>query len=86
MKLLDVVLIAFAVALFMIGIHQSTVYGIKNSYWIFMLSLGFLLFFRYRRAVSKPEEIEKETEIPKDTAKNITTTNKKMATKKKKNK
>jgi hypothetical protein len=56
MKLLDIVLIAIATALFMIGIHQSAYYGIKNSYWIFMISLGFMLVFRYRRAVATPTE------------------------------
>ncbi len=55
MKLLDIVLLSFAVALFMIGVHQSTIYGIKNSYWIFMISLVCILFLRYRRAVAKVE-------------------------------
>jgi hypothetical protein len=62
MKIIDVILLSFAVALFMIGIHQSSYYGIKNSYWIFMISLGCILFLRYRRAVAKIEE--KEEVIP----------------------
>jgi hypothetical protein len=53
MKLLDICLIAVAIALFMIGIHQAVYYGITNSYWILMLSLTCILVFRYRRAVAK---------------------------------
>ncbi len=56
MKIIDVILLSFAVALFMIGIHQSSYYGIKNSYWVFMISLGCILFLRYRRAVAKIDE------------------------------
>ena len=58
MKIIDVILLSFAVALFMIGIHQSSYYGIKNSYWIFMISLCCILFLRYRRAVAKIDEKE----------------------------
>lgn len=68
MKLLDIVLMAIATALFMIGIHQSAYYGIKNSYWIFMISLGFMLVFRYRRAVATPTE-DTKTPITQDITK-----------------
>jgi hypothetical protein len=67
MKLLDVVLLSFGVALFFIGVHQSTIYGIKNSYWIFMISLVFILFLRYRLAIRKATIVTqtKETEVKK---------------------
>ena len=61
MKLLDVILLSVAVAMFMIGIHQSTVHGIKNSYWIFMISLVCILVLRYRRAIAK---IDTTTVVP----------------------
>ncbi len=65
MKLLDVVLLSFAIAVFLIGIHQSMVYGIKSSYWLFMISLSFILGLRYRLAVGKANqtvaEIKTET-------------------------
>lgn len=49
MKLLDVIILVLGFVAFIIGIHQSMLYGIAASYWIFMFSLFLLFLYTYRR-------------------------------------
>ncbi|MDQ3537010.1 MAG: hypothetical protein M3421_15440 [Bacteroidota bacterium] len=50
MKIFDITLISLAIGFIIIGIHQSIVFGFGNSYWIFMLTLVFLLWFKIRNS------------------------------------
>ncbi|OOG70701.1 hypothetical protein [Algoriphagus sp. A40] len=49
MKLGDVLILSLALALGVIGIHQSLTAGIENSYFLFMLAVGLLFWFQLRR-------------------------------------
>lgn len=51
-----------------IGIHQAMVYGITESYWVFMFAVCFILLYRYFK---KPEgeEGESSSEEEKNTHK-----------------
>jgi hypothetical protein len=62
MKLADALLISFALALIIIGIHQSMTSGVESSYPIFMFAVAFLFWFQYRR-IKQPEKegVSKET-------------------------
>lgn len=57
MKLGDVMILSLALALGVIGIHQSLTVGIQNSYFLFMLAVGMLFWFQLRR--NKAIESEK---------------------------
>jgi hypothetical protein len=81
-KLIAVISIAFAAALFAIGINESIHRGVANSYWLFMFSLaGLFAFGLARKAFEKQgtkEEIKEEKKdhspLPKvHNAKNIAT-------------
>lgn len=48
-----ILFLSLAVGLLIIGIHQAMVYGITESYWVFMFAVCFLLLYRYFK---KPEE------------------------------
>jgi hypothetical protein len=64
MKLADALLISFALALIIIGIHQSMTRGVEGSYPIFMFAVALLFWFQYRR-IKQPEK----GETPKKTTK-----------------
>lgn len=49
MKLLDYLLFFFAVAFFVIGIYEAYMLGIGQAYGIFMISLGLLFWYGYRK-------------------------------------
>lgn len=49
MKLLDYILFSLAVAFLVIGIYETMVLGIGRAYGIFMLSLGLLFVYSYRK-------------------------------------
>lgn len=42
MKLTEIIIISLVIFFVIVGVHQTTVNGFVNSYWIFMLA--FLLF------------------------------------------
>ena len=52
MKLTDTILFSLAVALFIIGVHQTFTVGLIESYWLFMFCLGLLFVYQLRK---KPE-------------------------------
>lgn len=49
MKLLDAILFSVALALIVVGIHQTMVLGIGFSYSLFMFAVGLLFWFQLRR-------------------------------------
>ncbi|MFT6826879.1 MAG: 4-hydroxybenzoate polyprenyltransferase [Roseivirga sp.] len=53
----DTVIFTLCVVTFIIGVHQAMTFGIAQSYYIFMISIGLLFLYRYRKA--KREENEK---------------------------
>ena len=63
MKLLDAILFSVALALTVVGIHQTMVNGIGFSYSLFMFAVGLLFWFQLRR--NKARETNKsETKKP----------------------
>lgn len=61
MKLIDVLILSLALALSIIGIHQSMTVGIGGSYFIFMFAAGLLFWFQLRRSKVLVEEKEVPT-------------------------
>lgn len=55
MKLLDAIIFSVALALIVVGIHQTMVLGIGFSYSLFMFAVGLLFWFQLRR--NKAREI-----------------------------
>ncbi|MFB9862967.1 hypothetical protein [Rufibacter immobilis] len=53
MTLKQTIYMALAVVCLVIGVHQSIVAGLIGSYWIFMLSVIFLMLFRMDKAKPK---------------------------------
>lgn len=48
MKLSAIILLSLSVVCFIVGVHQSFFYGISNSYWLFMFTVGFLMWFKLK--------------------------------------
>jgi len=49
MKLIDASILSIALALIVVGIHQTMVSGIGFSYSLFMFAVGLLFWFQLRR-------------------------------------
>jgi membrane protein implicated in regulation of membrane protease activity len=64
LKLPDVLILSFALALVIIGIHLSLTQGVEVSYPVFMFAVALLFWFQYRRT-NNP----KETQSPKQNTK-----------------
>jgi len=60
----DIVLFSFMIVGFVIGIHQSILTGVANSYWLFMLSSLSFLWLNHR-IKNKKEGIEKQNSVDK---------------------
>jgi len=63
MKLLDAILFSVALALTVVGIHQTMVNGIGFSYSLFMFAVGLLFWFQLRRNKAR-ESNKSETKKP----------------------
>lgn len=63
MKLLDAILFSVALALIVVGIHQTMVVGIGFSYSLFMFAIGLLFWFQLRRNKAR-ESIKSEKKKP----------------------
>lgn len=63
MKLADVLILSFSLALIVVGIHQTTVHGLGSAYAIFMFAVGLLFWFQLRRNRSRetPPEAPKKS-------------------------
>ncbi|MES2386678.1 MAG: hypothetical protein V4543_01650 [Bacteroidota bacterium] len=46
LNLKQVLVLALAVSLFLIGLHQSVTVGLGQSYWLFMFAIAALLWAR----------------------------------------
>ena len=49
MKLVDVLVLSFAVVFLIIGIHQIMTLGVENAYWAIMLSVALYFVFVLRK-------------------------------------
>jgi Flp pilus assembly protein TadB len=63
MKLLDAILFSVALALIVVGIHQTMVLGIGFSYSLFMFAVVLLFWFQLRRNKVR-ESVKSETKKP----------------------
>jgi len=68
MKLIDALSLMFSLGFMIIGLDQSIRFGFASSYWIFMLSLGLIFFYGYRKGQNK--EVEKGKAKKKPSNKN----------------
>ncbi len=66
MKLLDAIIFSVALALLVVGIHQTMVQGIGVSYSLFMFAVGLLFWFQLRRTKGREqqEQESKKTKLP----------------------
>jgi 4-hydroxybenzoate polyprenyltransferase len=55
-NLIDIIVLSLAAVSLIIGIHQTITVGFGESYWIFMLSIAFLLYQQIRKVKKKQEE------------------------------
>lgn len=69
MKLIDALILSFALAMIVIGIHQTITVGITGSYSFLMMAVGLLFWFQLRKTKvdkdktgldSKPKPIKKK--------------------------
>jgi hypothetical protein len=72
MKLAESILLSLSVAFFIIGVHQTFVLGIVQSYWLFMLSVSMLLLLKLTKGKATTEPDKSDLSRPKKQAtKNI---------------
>lgn len=64
MKLGDVLILSLALALIIIGIHQTVTVGIMGSYAIFMMAVGLLFWFQLRRN-QNPSDVKSDSQPEK---------------------
>lgn len=62
MRLTEIILFSLAVALFIIGVHQTFTVGLAESYWIFMLCFLFLLIYQFKKEKAPPESDQKKAD------------------------
>lgn len=55
-NLIDIIVLSLAAVFLIIGIHQTITVGFGQSYWLYMLSIGLLLYQQIRKARKKQEE------------------------------
>ncbi len=56
MKLLDTIIFSLAILFMLVGLHQGMTVSYAASYWLFMLAMGMLLWYQYRKKNRKKEE------------------------------
>ncbi len=61
MRGVNAILFFLAMAFFVIGTHQALVYSIAEAYGIFMLSLGLLILYGYRKKRMQDEDVKKNS-------------------------
>jgi membrane protein implicated in regulation of membrane protease activity len=49
MKTSDIIILSVAVAFFVIGVHQLMLFGWQQAYWIFMLTVALLFWYKLRK-------------------------------------
>lgn len=62
--LFDTLILVAATGFFFMGVSQIILVGFVGSYWLFMVTFGFLIWFQRRKSVEK-EQKDKEEEILK---------------------
>ena len=55
-SLKQTLLLSLAAAAFAIGVHRTFVEGLYENYWIFMISLGLMMWYGYNRRVQQEKE------------------------------
>ncbi len=65
MKIGDVLILSLALALIVIGVHQSMTVGIGGSYPIFMFAVAMLFWFQLRRNKTNSTQNEPPANIKK---------------------
>lgn len=54
-NLTDIIVLSLSVVAFIVAIHQTIYHGFANAYWIYMISIAFLLYQQIRKAKKKQD-------------------------------
>ena len=52
----NIIVLSLSVVFLIIGIHQTITVSFGQAYWLFMISIAFLLYQQIRKARKKQEE------------------------------
>ena len=55
-NLTNIILFSLSIVAFIVAIHQTVYYGFGGAYWIYMISIAFLLYYQIRKTKKKQEE------------------------------
>jgi hypothetical protein len=87
LKIIDVVLFSLTIVTFVIGVDQVLRYknyleGLGNSYWIFSISLIFLMIYNLRKQKREEKEDTKTLDNPAKTSQKASSSPKKTVRRK----
>ena len=54
--LTNIIIFSLSIVAFIVAIHQTVYYGFGGAYWIYMISIAFLLYYQIRKTKKKQEE------------------------------
>jgi|GEM_PF-739625 len=64
MKLFNTILLSLSAVFLIIGTHQAIIYGVQYSYFFFMMSSGFFLWFTFRKKNEAVQKVKKQAKGP----------------------
>ena len=54
--LTNIIIFSLSIVAFIVAIHQTVYSGFGAAYWIYMISIAFLLYYQIRKTKKKQEE------------------------------
>jgi hypothetical protein len=54
-NLIDIIVLSLSIVAFIVAIHQTIYHGFANAYYIYMISIAFLLYQQIRKAKKKQD-------------------------------
>lgn len=60
MKTFDIIILSLCVGFFVIAVYETIAIGLTTSYLWFMISMGLLFYYSFRRRWNEEEEEQKE--------------------------
>jgi membrane protein implicated in regulation of membrane protease activity len=64
MRLADAIILSLCVAVFIMGVYETMAVGMAYAYWLFMLSVGLLLWYNHRRRKGKETDKKRSEAKP----------------------
>ncbi|MDH5380157.1 MAG: hypothetical protein OEW75_04850 [Cyclobacteriaceae bacterium] len=56
MNLTNTIVFSVATGVFLIALHQSMMVGFASSYWLYMISIGMLLYYKMKKGSETKQE------------------------------